>query len=110
MRLCLAGATGRSFHNRGRMPLPQTAPKPAPPAFMLNADFASRIAIRLTKRQMSRLLSSTFKEGRDELRKQLGLSESEAKEMMLYFLQVSRIACNEIFDELEERYRKDKDE
>jgi hypothetical protein len=109
LRLCLVGVpTVRTFLEAS-MAQPKTVVLPQPPAFLTQERCMSMLLIALTKK-MKNHLGSQFHEVRDDIRKQFKFTEEEAREMQLYVLQLSRIACNCAFDEFERRYSKQDDE
>lgn len=84
----------------------QSQPLPPIPATFMDTNRAAKIFFGQMKKKLQRQFGGMFSEIRDEFRKEIGLTEEEAREASLYAIQMSRIAMNEIFDELEKRAKK----
>lgn len=83
---------------------------PTPPEVFMRAERMSIIGITLMKKRFHRLLGDDFRGAREDLKKVYGFNSNESKEALLYALELSRIAINEIIDELKLRVIKITDE
>ncbi len=77
-----------------------------PEELVISRPQMALIIYRKVKKMVSMKLGAGLQSERDDIKKELGLSEDKMKLAEIYYLDIVKFACNEVIDELKQRASK----